>query len=142
MQDVPVEVRERIERAKGTPVDLWIEPEWPGGMRVVVVFRTENEPPLGVTIDRLFEAQWPFAGTPRLRVAWRMQAIARDVRISTVQSFQLPGSDPAVRLEVELEGAAPLAFEGAVMHIGPVPLPKPGTRGEPEHAVHAQTFDA
>lgn len=142
MENVPVEVRARIDRAKGAPVDLWIEPEWPGGMRVVVVLRTHNEPPLGITIDRLFEAQWPFADTPRLRVAWRMQAIARDVRLSTVQSFQLPGSDPAVRVEVELDGAATLAFEGAMMHIGPVPLPKPGERAEPDGALQAQAFDA
>lgn len=142
MENVPVEVRARIERAKGTPVDLWIEPQWPGGVRVVVVFRTENEPPLGITIDRLFEAQWPFADTPRLRVAWRMQSIARDVRISTVQSFQLPGSDPAVRVEVDLEGAASLAFEGAMMHIGPVPLPTPGERTDPEITAQTQSFDA
>lgn len=142
MQSIPVEVRERIERAKGMPIDLWVEPQWPGGVRVVVVFRTEKEPPLGITIDRLFEAQWPFADVPRLRVAWRMQATARDVRLSTVQSFQLPGSDPAVRVEVDLDGAATLAFEGALMHIGPVPLPKPGTKGEPELAMQAQSFDA
>jgi hypothetical protein len=142
MENVPVEVRERIDRAKGAPVDLWIDPQWPGGIRVVVVFRIENEPPLGITIDRLFEAQWPFADTPRLRIAWRMQSIARDVRLSTVQSFQWPGSDPAVRVEVDLDGAPMLAFEGAMMHIGPVPMPKPGERTEADGALQAQSFDA
>lgn len=142
MQNVPEEVRARIERAKGVGVDLWIEPQWPGGMRVVLVFRTPDEPPLGLTVDRLFEAQWPFADVPKLRLAWRMESVATDIRIATVQSFQLPGSDPAVRVEVDLEGGGKLAFEGAILHIGPVALRPPGSSEADPTVSHAQTFEA
>jgi hypothetical protein len=143
MENVPIEVTARIERARGVPMDLWVEPQWPGGVRVVLVFHTPNEPPLGITVDRLFEAQWPFAQPPQLRVGWRMQSVVKDIRLSTVQSFLLPGSEPAVRVEVELEGIASLAFEGAMLHIGPVPAPKQQAplRSEPE-LPPAQTFEA
>jgi hypothetical protein len=132
MQNVPIEVSARLARARGAPVDLWVEPEWPGGVRIALVFRIEGEPPLGITVDKLYEATWPFAQPPRLRVGWRMQSVARDLRLSTVQSFVLPGSDPAVRVEVDLEGAAPMAFEGAVLHIGPVPPPAKPREPSPE----------
>ncbi|MBL8680029.1 MAG: hypothetical protein JNK05_12720 [Myxococcales bacterium] len=142
MQNVPIEVTARMERARGAPVDLWVEPQWPGGVRVVLVFHTPGEPPLGITVDRLFEAQWPFAKPPQLRVGWRMQTAAKDIRLSTVQSFTLPGSDPAVRVEVEFEGLPSLAFEGAMLHIGPVPVPKQQPQLPDDGVIQAQAFDA
>jgi hypothetical protein len=120
MERIPSEVRDRLERARGARVDLWVDPAGPGGARIVVVLLCEGEPPLGITVERLFEAQWPFGAPPALRVLWRMQSVVRDVRLSTVRSFVLPGSDPAVRIEVELDGAATLVFEGATLHLGPV----------------------
>ena len=123
MERIPFEVRDRLVRARGARVDLWVDPGGPGGVRVVVVLLIEGEPPLGITIERLFEAQWPFGAPPALRVLWRMQSLVRDVRLSTVRSFVLPGSDPAVRIEVELDGAAMLALEGATLHLGPVAPP-------------------
>lgn len=142
MQNVPIEVTARMQRARGAPVDLWVEPSGPGGVRVVLVFHTPGEPPLGITVDRLFEAQWPFAQPPQLRVGWRMQTVAKDIRLSTVQSFSLPGSDPSVRVEVEFEGLPSLAFEGAMLHIGPVPVPKQQPQLPDETAGHGQSFDA
>ncbi|MDP3276144.1 MAG: hypothetical protein Q8Q09_13175 [Deltaproteobacteria bacterium] len=123
MENVPVEVSQRLEGARGAPLDLWVEPDAPGGVRVTLVFHVQGQQPLGVTVHRLFEAQWPFGGRPVLRVVWRLQSLVRDLRLSTVQNFALPGSDPAVRVDVELDGAAAIGLEGAQITIGPVPPP-------------------
>jgi hypothetical protein len=138
MERIPTEVRDRLERARGARVDLWVDPGASGGVRVLVVLVLEAEPPLGITIDRLFEAEWPLGGAPALRILWRMQSVVRAVRLSIVQSFVLPGSDPAVRVEVELEGAATLVFEGAALQLGPVPPPS----GPPIEVSALEGFEA
>ncbi len=142
MQQMPPEVLARLDRVRGAPVDLWVEPEATGGMRATVVFRLEREPPLGVTVHRLFEVQWPFGGTPTLRIPWRMTSVAKAVRFSTVQSFQLPGSDPAVRVEVDLEGMSTIVLEGAQLTIGPVPPPAIAPGAQEQIPPGLQGFDA
>lgn len=142
MQQMPPEVTARLDRARGAPVDLWVEPEAPGGVRATLVFRIDREPPLGVTVSYLYEAQWPFGATPTLRVPWRMSSIAKAVRFSTVQSFQLPGSNPAVRVEVDLEGSSTIVLEGGQMTIGPVPPPTPSNSFDEPVPSTMQGFDA
>jgi hypothetical protein len=71
-----------------------------------------------------------------------MTSVAKAVRFSTVQSFQLPGSDPAVRVEVDLEGMSTLVLEGAQMTIGPVAGPAPGAMPEQATPSSMSGFDA
>ena len=99
--------------------------------RVVLSFQAPNDVPLTVTIQALREATWGLSRAPKLRLAWRFASLVKLVTFSAVKSFVPGDSTETVRVEVAMEGAPALAFEGQGMMIGPLAGPFPNVPPPP-----------
>ncbi len=121
MEALPPNVASRVESLKGASLALLYEPF--GRTRVVLFFHPPGQPPLNVVIDVIREARWPFAFYPSLRSTFRFGTPVREVRLALSKSFGGGTPRQSVRIEVDFEGAPPLAFEGEGVTIGPVPPP-------------------
>ena len=88
-----------------------------------------HEPVLVLNLHAVRDPAWGFAHEPTLKVTWRYAARVKSVRFSTVKSYA-PSPDagaqgPTVRVDVELEGAPPLALEAVGFSMGPIVVGPP-----------------
>lgn len=133
MDPLPPNVERRLNALRGASLALVYEPF--GRTRVLLFFHPPGEIPLTIAIDAIREAHWPFAFYPSLRSSFRFGSVVRDVRLALSKSFGARGPRQAVRIDVDLEGGAPLSFEGEGVTIGPVPPPTPSAPVPPSNTM-------
>jgi hypothetical protein len=128
---LPPEVQQCVAALTGGMVALVFEHTISAVPRATLHFRPAAAPPLTIAIEHLRDAAWGFAHAPALRVTHRYAGRVRAVRFATVRSFDPVAPGQRVRVEVEIEGSAPVALEGDALFIGPVPRPPPAPTPQP-----------